>query len=382
MARAYIYDMVDTWNAGATTFTAIKMNVTDTASAAGSLLMDLQVGGSSKIRITKAGLIDFDAAGSGFLRDTGGGQLRWRIAGSDRGSFGGGVISIFGSGTLQLGDLSDTILTRDAANTLAQRNGVNAQTLRVYNTYTDASNYERVEAGANVSGLGANTFGLMTTRAGTGSSRALYVGTNGASNLWLTTNNTGRWAVDNNGHFLAGADNTYDIGASGANRPRNLYVAGAIFGSNDVRAGAGNFFFFEGRSGITSPSDGVLRLSNAAATDFGRLQFGGTTSSFPAIARNGQSIQLRLADDSGSAGFICGAATLFASTGMSAGGSSSAYVAISTTANFGVYFGSGAPTVSAAKGSLYLRTDGTTTNDRMYVNTNGSTTWTAVTTAA
>ena len=43
---------------------------------------------------------------------------------------------------------------------------------------------------------------------------------------------------------------------------------------------------------------------------------------------------------------------------------------------------SGAPTLSAAKGSLYLRSDGSTTNDRMYVNTNGATTWTAVTTAA
>jgi hypothetical protein len=53
-----------------------------------------------------------------------------------------------------------------------------------------------------------------------------------------------------------------------------------------------------------------------------------------------------------------------------------------STANFGIFFGSGAPTVAAAKGSLYLRTDGTTTNDRAYINTNGSTTWTALTTAA
>ena len=37
---AYIYDLADTWNASGTTFTAIKMNVTDTASATASLLMD------------------------------------------------------------------------------------------------------------------------------------------------------------------------------------------------------------------------------------------------------------------------------------------------------------------------------------------------------
>lgn len=57
MAKAYLYDLTDTWNAGGTTFTAVKMNVTDTASAAGSLLMDLQVGGVSKFSVTKAGVV-------------------------------------------------------------------------------------------------------------------------------------------------------------------------------------------------------------------------------------------------------------------------------------------------------------------------------------
>ena len=69
-------------------------------------------------------------------------------------------------------------------------------------------------------------------------------------------------------------------------------------------------------------------------------------------------------------------------TAIPAGGTAGAGIMVSSATNFGVFFGSGAPTLSAAKGSLYLRSDGTTTNDRMYVNTNGSTTWTAVTTAA
>lgn len=62
-------------------------------------------------------------------------------------------------------------------------------------------------------------------------------------------------------------------------------------------------------------------------------------------------------------------------------GGASAFLATSTT-GLGVYVGSGAPTVSAAQGSLYLRTDGSSTSTRLYVNTNGSTTWTNVTTAA
>jgi hypothetical protein len=69
-------------------------------------------------------------------------------------------------------------------------------------------------------------------------------------------------------------------------------------------------------------------------------------------------------------------------TAIPAGGTIGVGYKFSSTANFGVFFGSGAPTLSAAKGSLYLRSDGTTTNDRAYINTNGSTTWTALTTAA
>lgn len=69
------------------------------------------------------------------------------------------------------------------------------------------------------------------------------------------------------------------------------------------------------------------------------------------------------------------------SVGITTGGVAGQGLKVSATANFGVFFGSGAPTIAAAKGSLYLRSDGSTTNDRMYVNTNGSTTWTAVITA-
>lgn len=48
-------NLVATWNNVATTFDGIKLNVTDTASAAGSKLIDLQVGGSAKFTVTKAG---------------------------------------------------------------------------------------------------------------------------------------------------------------------------------------------------------------------------------------------------------------------------------------------------------------------------------------
>ena len=73
--------------------------------------------------------------------------------------------------------------------------------------------------------------------------------------------------------------------------------------------------------------------------------------------------------------------TADSSTALVAGGAA-AFIATNTANNMGIYVGSGAPTVSAAKGSLYLRSDGTGTGDRAYINTNGTTTWTALTTAA
>jgi len=77
-----------------------------------------------------------------------------------------------------------------------------------------------------------------------------------------------------------------------------------------------------------------------------------------------------------------GRVTAMSATSIPAGGTAGSGFLFSSTANFGIFFGSGAPSLSAAKGSLYLRSDGTTTNDRAYINTDGSTTWTALTTVA
>ena len=77
-----------------------------------------------------------------------------------------------------------------------------------------------------------------------------------------------------------------------------------------------------------------------------------------------------------------GNARILGGTAVPTGGTAGAGYLMSSTTNFGVFFGSGAPTLAAAQGSLYLRSDGTTTNNRMYINTDGATTWTPVTTAS
>ena len=127
-------------------------------------------------------------------------------------------------------------------------------------------------------------------------------------------------------------DNTYDIGASGANRPRNVYIAGGIVAGGNVQAGTSQQFYWTSRATLSSPADSVVLLQNNAATDFDRLQFGGTTASFPAWKRVSATFQARLADDSDFAGV------------------QSLYIR----------FGSGSPegAVTAPVGAIYSRTDG------------------------
>lgn len=51
-----------TWNASGVSFTGLKLNITDTASASGSLLADLQAGGVSKFKVDKAGVVTLATA--------------------------------------------------------------------------------------------------------------------------------------------------------------------------------------------------------------------------------------------------------------------------------------------------------------------------------
>lgn len=201
---AFIYDLADTWSGGGA-FTGIKLNVTDSGSTAGSLLMDLQVGGVSQFLVGKGG--NLQLPNGSFIRTAGvqpnsgiriGGNgfndpalaVQWVNGASvalSTGRYLGGnswlglnSTSVFGwTSTTDIGlgaAALDTILTRDAANTLAQRNGTAAQAFNLYNTYTDASNYERVELK-----YASNVATLESIAGGTGTRRTLRLKSGGGS---------------------------------------------------------------------------------------------------------------------------------------------------------------------------------------------------------
>ena len=122
----------------------------------------------------------------------------------------GGEIRWTGSGNSP-NATPDLILLRDAANILAQRNGTNAQTQRWSETFTDASNYSRVAVTTSSSG-----YDLLGEAAGTGTLRLLRLGSGSV-----------RWHIAASGDGSLGAvtDNASDFGASGASRPRDVFVA-------------------------------------------------------------------------------------------------------------------------------------------------------------
>jgi hypothetical protein len=83
----------------------------------------------------------------------------------------------FSAGTPFSGD-ADTVVRRDAADTFAQRRATNPQTFRIYNTFTDESNYERAFHRWN-----SNVFQIGTEKLGTGVARALSLMTDGVERL-------------------------------------------------------------------------------------------------------------------------------------------------------------------------------------------------------
>lgn len=194
--------LTQTWNEAATAFTAIGMDVTDTASAADSLLMDLKVGGSTKFNVNKSGTVTIAsdqrysfgndrgigyAAGFGLMLTRSG---RGVFVGNE--STLGGILELRSDGILtwansislpQSGVDLDVRLYRDAANTLGLRNDANAQAFNIYNTFTDASNLER--GGFKWS---TNILEVFTEALGTGTRRDVQL--NGANRAALVADAT------------------------------------------------------------------------------------------------------------------------------------------------------------------------------------------------
>jgi hypothetical protein len=150
-----LYNLTDTWNNSGTVFNGILFNVTNTASASGSRVVDFQLGGTSQLRIEAPdGNVVINQQNNAVSVDI----LSLQYAGSTRFHFqgvSGGLLTIVNGaqtgltfqnygGQLSWGGGADLWDENNATPYgLSLVNSTNAMTYRVYNTYTDASNWER-----------------------------------------------------------------------------------------------------------------------------------------------------------------------------------------------------------------------------------------------
>jgi hypothetical protein len=354
MTTQNIFDLADTWNDGATTFSAIKMNVTDTASASGSLLMDLQVGGVSRFSVKKNGDINIisgaTVTSSNLIYFGGGGQTGINSAFSVNSQ----ALTVNGAKYLGWGSnaaaTADVQLFRDAADTLAQRRSTNPQAFRVYNTYTDASNYERGFMRWN-----SNVLRIGTEKAGTGSARALELQTDGTTRLTIGTDDvithsyasaSGGFIVQSSQALGAGSGGSINIYATplptAANQKLGQFLFGSTSGGVKNSAAVTAFSNASWSAGSSHPtyiafattdSGSATRAERMRITPSGLLTFGGgSTSSFPALKRNGTALNVRLADDSADAPVTASTVTATNATDNTSGLAISGYSLTGTSA--------------------------------------------------
>jgi hypothetical protein len=163
--------------AGAWSASGTGIGVNAVSGFAGRLI-DCQVNGSALFNVDNSATSEtriFTSLVSvaGNIKQTGGG---FSINGTSVGVRDTGTFD-FWSNVAASPSVVDLRLFRDAAGILAQRNGTNAQAFRVYNTFTDASNYERLSTTWS-----SNVCYTKPENAGTGSAR-LYVPVTGATTV-------------------------------------------------------------------------------------------------------------------------------------------------------------------------------------------------------
>jgi hypothetical protein len=242
-----LLDLSGTWNTTGTP-TAFKINITDTASNASSLLMDLRVGGSSKFNVRKDGRVFI---GLGAITDAGSGQLRFfGISSSEclqltsngiRVGFPGGISFSTTTGT----NNPAQTLVADAANVTRLDNGTSgAQSLHYYGRRASSTDYHRGAIASSMTTLSAVS-GASVTATGLIPDGAIVVGvtTKVTTALGTTNGTTGYTVGDGSDADRWGAITGTAAGTSSDNRDWTATTVQAFTSAQDVviTATGGNF---------------------------------------------------------------------------------------------------------------------------------------------
>ena len=390
MAKAYLYSLTDTWDNAATTFTAIKMNATDTASASGSMLIDLQHNSVSQFHVTKGGAVHTKRSNYDITNTNAASILvsNYSLTGSDATSMFdlAGTWNTSGTPTAIKLNMTDTASNAASALMDLQVGGV--------------SQFKVSKAGAVTAvGVAIPTISSTDTLSNKTLSSPTLSGTISGDILQVASAATVLHRIQSTATSEIGFISVIEsrgarsdgnvsfggkIGASYRRADGTAIASGASVGvlafggqhGTDTSYQSSKFLYPASIQGFASGS-----FTSASAMPVDLVFLTGSTGQALDAPNNTYGTERMRISNTGPVTFSSDITALSA-TGIPAGGTAGSGLKVSSTANFGVFFGSGVPTLSAAKGSLYMRSDGSGINDRMYVNTDGSTTWTAVVTVA
>lgn len=201
--------------------------------------------------------------------------------------------------------------------------------------------------------------------------RGTDVGTGSATALSLTT--VGGTQAKVNDTTSADDFLTFTGGQNGSSSPTIGVDGNTNINLRIAAKGAANINFQTGANTTQSQA-----THTASATRF--VTFTGSNGGAPALGSSAGALAIAPAGTV-MCNFNGTNINVLPNTATPAGGTGNAGILFGSGL-VGIIFGSGAPSASMPKGSLYIRTDGSGTADRLYVNTNGTTGWTNFVSAA
>jgi hypothetical protein len=276
------------------------------------------------------------------------------------------------SNTLTLAGTDGSTLNVGAGGTLGTaafvNTGTSGTTVPLLNAGNTFSATQTITPAANTNALAVTGYSLTGANAQAMLDLAGTLNTSGnPAAIKLNLTNTASGTTSRFADFQLGGTSKFNFGMGGTTPTTVFSIAGANFGGWQIINGSD--------AGV---SNNYEYLSAYVGANIWQFESGHLGSGSNRTLRFNVGAGNPVLDMPGAGG----GTILFPTTAIPAGGTPGVGYRFSSTSNFGIFFGSGAPTLSAAQGLLYVRSDGTTTNNRAYINTDGSTTWTALTTAA
>ena len=367
---------------GSTTVTAAASSVTvgTTTVASGTDTYVLYNNAGTLGNVATTGTGNVVRAGSPALTGTP------TIAGATSGTIGLVATAIAGSNTLTLPAATDTLVARETTDTLKNKTISGAD-----NTLSNIGNSSLTNSSITVNGT---TISLGASGTITAAASSIVVGTTSVSSgtttrvLYDNAGTLGEYAqvpIANGGTGEATASAAFNalspitsagdlILGNGANSATRLAIGnnGYVLTSNGTTAAWAAVpasSLTVGSTTISSGTDTYILYNNAGT--LGNVATSGTGN----VARvNTPTFTTPvLGAATGTSLSVTGNVYAYNATSIPAGGTTGSGYTFSSTANFGMFFGSGAPTLSAAQGSLYVRSDGAP-----YYNNNGTTGWTQI----